>query len=231
MAKTTILIVEDDQDILDLISHHLVKEGYTVRTETNGSSALLQIGSLNPDLILLDIMLPGIDGLEICRQVKSNTDTADIPIIMVSAKDAEADITKGLDLGADDYVTKPFSPSVLASRVKAVLRRKKDQVRAKKMKDAPVVLSDLYIDPGKHSVRVKNRNVSLTMTEFQILYLLASNPGWVYTRYQIVEAVRGDSYHVTDRSVDVLVFGLRKKLEECGEYIETVRGIGYRFKE
>jgi two-component system alkaline phosphatase synthesis response regulator PhoP len=231
MKKENILIVEDDEDIRELISYNLEREGYTVTGVSCGEKALISIGGGKTSLIILDLMLPGIDGLTICKQLKNEEATSHIPIIMVTARGEEEDIVKGLELGADDYITKPFSIQVLCARVKAVLRRKHKNIETADTIDMPMTIHGLTIDPGRHKVTVRGKPVELTLTEFKILHHLAAHPGWVYTRYQIVEAVRGYDYNVTDRSVDVLIFGLRKKLGPCGDYIETVRGIGYRFRE
>ena len=229
MVKADILVVEDEEEILELVAYNLTKEGYAVRTVTSGEDALDKVRQQAPDLIVLDLMLPGLDGLEVCRKLKGESDTRDIPIIMLTAKSEEADIVTGLELGADDYMTKPFSRRVLLARVKAVLRRRSEPVAA----DASelVRMHDLVINPGRHEVLLNGEPVSLTLTEFRVLHFLASRPGWVFTRSQIVEAVRGDGYPVTDRSVDVQIVGLRKKLGEAGAYVETVRGVGYRFVE
>jgi two-component system phosphate regulon response regulator PhoB len=177
---------------------------------------------------VLDLMLPGIDGLEVARQLKQDLKTAGIPIVMLTAKGEEADIVTGLELGADDYITKPFSPRVLIARIKAVLRRQSTQP---KDPDQILNIGYLTIDSGRRAVSAAGNNVDLTFSEFEILLYLAARPGWVFTRSQIVDAVRGDNYPVTDRSVDVQIAGLRKKLGLHGDYIETVRGVGYRFKE
>ncbi|MBN1697091.1 MAG: response regulator [Spirochaetales bacterium] len=231
MKKEDILIVEDDEDIRELISFNLKNEGYRVIGVSSGEKALISIGEKKPALILLDLMLPGIDGLTMCEQLKKETVAGSIPIIIVTARGEEDDIVRGLEAGADDYITKPFSIQVLCARVKAVLRRKKRSDAAEDDSEIPVSIHDLTIDPKRHKSTVKGNPVELTLTEFRILHHLARHPGWVYTRYQLVEAVRGYDYNVTDRSVDVLIFGLRKKLGTCGDYIETVRGIGYRFRE
>ncbi len=228
MGKEAVLVIEDEQDIQELISYNLAREGYRVSGAVNGEEGLVRARKDAPEVILLDLMLPGIDGLEVCRQLKTDQSTRQIPIIMLTAKGEESDIVTGLELGADDYVTKPFSPKVLVARIRAVLRRKLSGPE-----DATVRTSiyDIVIDPGRHEVLVAGQSVVLTHTEFQILHLLARRPGWVYTRYQIVNQVRGDDAIVTDRSVDVQIVGLRKKLGDAGAYIETVRGVGYRFKE
>jgi two-component system phosphate regulon response regulator PhoB len=228
MAKETILVVEDDENILELITYNLSKEGYQITGAASGESAMTAAGKHLPDLVLLDLMLPGMDGLEVCRMLKGNSETKEIPVIMVTAKGEEADIVVGLELGADDYIIKPFSPKVLIARVRAVLRR----TRALPDDDsADVKIRDLVIRPGRHEALVGGQRVDLTVTEFRLLYLLARRPGWVFTRYQIVDALHGSDYPVTDRSIDVQVVGLRRKLGEAGSYIETVRGVGYRFKD
>jgi len=179
-------------------------------------------------LIVLDLMLPGIDGLESTKLLKNDQGTRDIPIVMLTAKGEEADIVTGLELGADDYITKPFSPRILVARVRAVLRR---NVKEPMEESSILRIHDLVIHPGRREVLIDGKPVQLTFTEFGILKFLARRPGWVFTRSQIVDAVRGDDYFVTDRSVDVQIVGLRKKLGPAGNYIETVRGVGYRFKE
>ena len=228
MAREHILVVDDDKDILELISYNLNKNGYRVTCVTTGEEALEKARSEAPDVLILDLMLPGLDGLEVCRILRKAPATSGIPIVMLTAKGEESDIVKGLELGADDYVTKPFSPKVLLARIKAVLRRKESpSVDA----SAPLKVHDVVIHPGRHEVLVVDEPVQLTLTEFKILHFLASRPGWVFTRYQIVDAVHGTDYPVTDRSVDVQIVGLRKKLGHAGRYIETVLGVGYRFKE
>ena len=229
MSHENILVVEDDEDILELIEHHLRREGYGLRSAACGEDALQLALAQPPDLVLLDLMLPGVDGLEVCRRLKRDPRTQMCPVIIVSAKGEEADVVAGLELGADDYVTKPFSPRVLLARVRAVLRRGLEQ--AQEDENAPIAIHDLFLHPGRHETLVAGEPVDLTFTEFGILHTLARRPGWVFTRSQIVNAVRGDDYPVTDRSVDVQVVGLRKKLGPAGMLIETVRGIGYRFKE
>ncbi|HHE55019.1 MAG TPA: response regulator transcription factor [Caldithrix abyssi] len=228
MAKAKIFIVDDEEDILDLVDYVLSKEGYTVERFHTGEEILRKVKSDLPNLILLDLMLPGVDGLDVCKLLKRTSNTANIPIIMLTAKGEEADIVTGLELGADDYIPKPFSTKILLARVKSVLRRR----TCKEMDQMEVIkVHDLVIHPGRREVLVKNKPVSLTYTEFSLLYFLAKRPGWVFTRYQIVDALRGEDYPVTERSVDVQVVGIRKKLGEAGKYIETVRGVGYRFRE
>ena len=228
MAKEKILAVDDEEDILELLRFNLSREGYQVSCASSGEEALRLVQSEIPDLIVLDLMLPGIDGLEVARRLKNDPNTKHIPIVMLTAKGEEADIVAGLELGADDYVTKPFSPRILVARVRAVLRRK---VQEAPKETSVIRIHDLVIDPRRHEVLVNGEPVQLTFTEFGILNYMARRPGWVFTRYQIVDAVRGEDYPVTDRSVDVQIVGLRKKLGPAGKYVETVRGVGYRFKE
>lgn len=228
MAREHILVVEDEEDILELLAFNLKKEGYHVATATSGEKAVELARRAPPDLILLDIMLPGMDGLEVCKMLKRDPVTINVPVVMLTAKGEEADIVTGLEIGADDYMTKPFSPRVLVARVRNLLRRKKQEVIEK---DASITRDDIVIHPGRHEVLIKGKVVDLTFTEFKVLQVLARRPGWVFTRQQIVDAVRGEDYAVTDRSVDVQIVGLRRKLGAYGNCIETVRGVGYRFKE
>jgi two-component system alkaline phosphatase synthesis response regulator PhoP len=228
MTATHVLVVEDDEDIQQLVEYNLLKEGFKVTVAENGEEGLRLARAEHPDLLLLDLMLPGMDGLTVCRTLKRDPATARLAVIMLTAKGEEADIVTGLELGADDYITKPFSPKVLLARVRAVLRRRGRPAREK---SAIIRVHDIAIDPGRHEVRVGDEIIDLTFTEFRLLQLLAARPGWVFTRYQIVNAIRGEDYVVTDRSVDVQVVGLRKKLGDAGAYIETVRGVGYRFKD
>jgi two-component system phosphate regulon response regulator PhoB len=229
MAREKILVVEDEEDILELIRYNLSKDGYQVFTVTSGEEAVETARRIIPDLILLDIMLPGMDGLETCRMIKREPITEKIPIVMLTAKGEESDIVTGLELGADDYMTKPFSPKVVIARIRNLLRRKG---RNDVDDSSTIKHKDLVIHPGRHEVLIKGKQVDLTFTEFSVLHFLTRRPGWVYTRQQIVDAVRGEDYPVTDRSVDVQIVGLRRKLgSTVGAYIDTVRGVGYRFKE
>ena len=228
MSRESILVVDDEEDILELVRYNLTKNGYRVTGVATGEDALQAALSSLPDLVVLDLMLPGVDGLEVCKLLKNNAKTAHIPVVMLTAKGEEADVVTGLELGADDYVTKPFSPRVLVARIRAVLRRKAKGVSAD---SSTLQVRELVVNPGRHEVLVNCEPVELTYTEFRLLHTLARRPGWVFTRQQIIDAVRGDNYPVTDRSVDVQVAGLRRKLGAYGEYVETVRGVGYRFKE
>jgi len=227
LDSKNIIVVEDDLDIRELISFNLANEGHQVFEANNGEVGIDKARNNNPDLILLDLMLPGIQGLDVCRIIKSNQETKEIPIIMVTALGQEEDIVKGLETGADDYITKPFSIKVLIARVNAVLKRS-IEVGEDKSKD--ILINGINIKTRSREVWVnKNLINDLTFSEFQILYLLAGHPGWVFTRYQIIDKIRGDNYPVTDRSVDFQIVGLRKKLGDAGKLIKTVRGVGYRF--
>lgn len=233
MIRQSVLVVEDEEDIRELVSYNLLKDGYQVAGVASGEDALTAVESKKPDLVLLDIMLPGLDGLRVCRKLKGNPKFESIPIIMLTAKGEERDIVAGLNMGADDYVTKPFSPKVLLARVQAVLRRAEVEhaVSEEEQESEIVEVRDLMIHPGRHEVFAGGKRVELTATEFKLLHFLAQRPGWVFTRQQILDGVHGDNYAITDRAVDVQIVGLRKKLGSVGSYIETVRGVGYRFKE
>jgi two-component system, OmpR family, alkaline phosphatase synthesis response regulator PhoP len=236
MIKQSVLVVEDEEDIRELVSYNLLKEGYQVAGVATGEEALSAIESKPPDVVLLDLMLPGLDGLSVCRKMKENELTRSIPVIMLTAKGEESDIVTGLNLGADDYIAKPFSPKVLLARLRAVLRRKEAEVGMSAQGDDDedqevIEIRDLNIHPGRHEVLVCGKPVELTATEFKLLYFLAQRPGWVFTRQQILDGVHGDNYAITDRAVDVQIVGLRRKLGAVGHYVETVRGVGYRFKE
>jgi len=228
MAREHILIVEDEEEIQELIIYNLSKEGFKTSAVTSGEDALKRARTERLDLILLDLMLPGMDGLDVCKALRKDEKTQAVPVVMLTAKGEESDVVTGLELGADDYIIKPFSPKVLVARIKSVLRRKSAEPLDE---STPLSIHDLVIHPGRREVLVGKTSVELTNMEFRVLHFLAGRPGWVFTRYQIVEGVRGDNYPVTDRSVDVLIVGLRRKLGDAGSYIETVRGAGYRFKE
>ena len=228
MAKEMILVVDDEEDILELVEYNLARSGYGVLSVTTGEDALRSARAESFDLVLLDLMLPGVDGLEVCRVLKNDPQTSSIPILMLTARGEETDIVAGLEAGADDYVTKPFSPRVLLARIKALLRR---SARSLPSVEERIKRGALEIDPGKREMHLDGRPVELTYTEFGLLHFLASRPGWVFTRDQIIDAVRGADYPVTGRSVDVQIVGLRRKLKSYGKNIETVRGVGYRFKE
>tara|TARA_B100001559_G_scaffold34412_1_gene25998 strand:+ start:95 stop:796 length:702 start_codon:yes stop_codon:yes gene_type:complete len=224
--KYSILVVEDEPDIAELIEFNLKNEGYNVLLASNGEKGIELARKKAPSLILLDLMLPGIHGIDVCRILNNDNDTNDISIIILTALGQEEDIIKGLETGADDYVTKPFSFPVLEARIQSVLRRRRNED-----KENDVVETDgIFISSRKREVEIDGKKIDdLTFTEFQILHLLASHPGWVFTRYQIIDKIRGDNYPVTDRSVDFQIVGLRKKMGAKGKLIKTIRGVGYRF--
>jgi len=228
MPKERILVVDDEEDLIELVRYNLVREGYQVTGAVSGEEAIKKARQETFDLFVLDLMLPGMDGLEVARQLKNQAKTKAVPIIMLTAKGEESDIVTGLELGADDYITKPFSPRILIARVRTVLRR---QLKTEAADGDFIHIHGLEIDPGRRVVKADGETLELTYTEFEVLKVLARRPGWVFTRSRIVDAVRGSDYPVTDRSVDVQIVGLRKKLGAFGKYIETVRGVGYRFRE
>ena len=229
MANEKILVVDDEEDILELIRFNLSREGYSIRCAATGENALKSLKTEPVDLIVLDLMLPGIDGFTVAKRIKGDPRIQHIPIIMLTAKGSETDVVTGLELGAEDYITKPFSPRILLARIHTVLRRNGSTGSASQK--ACIEHADLAIDLRKHELRVNDQKIDLTYTEFEVLTLMASKPGWAFTRSQIVDKVRGYNYNVTDRSVDVQIVGLRRKLGPYGHYIETVRGVGYRFKD
>ena len=227
MSKEKILVVDDEQDLVKLIRYHLEKDGYKVLSASNGEDALFLSRKERPELVILDLMLPGIDGLDVCKRLKADPELANTAIVMLTAKGEEVDITLGLKLGADDYVTKPFSPKELVARVQAVLRRSKISSATKDY----IEIEGITINTYKHEVKVKNETVPLTLTEFKLLHQLASKPGRVFTRDQLLDAVSGSETFVIDRTVDVHIASLRKKLKTYASRIVTIRGIGYKFKE
>jgi two-component system phosphate regulon response regulator PhoB len=244
--RRRVLIVEDEQDLCQLLEHNLSRDGFDVTVAYTGEEGLRLIGEQPLDLVLLDLMLPQMDGLEVCRRVKRDPATADVPIVMVTAKGEEPDIVTGLELGADDYITKPFSPRVLLARVRAVLRRQDTAATAAGDSDAnargaggagtardepTIEYGRLKLYPERHEAFVDDQQLELTATEFRLLRLLAGRPGRVFTRQQIIEMIHGGQSAVTDRSVDVQVVSLRRKLEPCADLIQTIRGVGYRFGE
>jgi len=227
--KRKVLIVDDESDIVEFVQYNLRKEMYETLSAADGPKALQAARQQRPDLILLDLMLPGIDGLEVCRALKAGRDTAHIPIIMLTAKGEETDIVTGLEIGADDYVSKPFSMRLLLARMKAVLRR----VAATEDKKPTSLLEirDLRIDDDRHEVTLHGQSLQLTLTEYKLLRFLAQHPGRVFTRTQILNNIQDEHVIVIDRAIDVHVAALRKKLGEAGKLVETVRGVGYRFRD
>ena len=227
MSKINILVVEDEKDILVLLKMYLTQEGYNISTAMSGQEAIDKINSHKPDLIMLDLMLPDFDGKDLCRLLKQNVKTQSIPIIILTAKNEDEDIITGLTIGADDYITKPFNFGVLIARIRTVLRRNCDMFN----NTSVIQIQDLEINPDTFQVKVGENIIDLTNMEFQTLYLLTSNPGRVFSRNQILDAVKKDSITNLDRSIDALILRLRKKLSTDKNYIETVWGIGYRFRE
>lgn len=222
-----ILIVEDDDDIRELVGFNLEMSGFSVIKCSNGEDGLEKIEKEKPDLVLLDVMLPGIDGFEVCRRIKKNQNIRETPVLMLTARTDDEDIINGLETGADDYITKPFRPKILLAKVKTALRRS-NQGSSDQEQSALINIHGISIDHNRYEVKLDGDEVHLSVTEFSILEYLAKNPGFVYSRNQIIDSVKGDGYAVTERSVDVQILGIRKKLGDYGRYIETVRGIGYR---
>ena len=227
MSKGRILVVDDEEDILELVKYNLEREGYLVDCVDTGEEAIERAVAIRPDGILLDLMLPGVDGIEVCRELRKNPDTRTIPIIMMTAKGEEADVVSGLEVGADDYVPKPFSTKVLVARLRALLRRTAGETDS----EAGEVIrrGTFLLDLGRREASINGKPLDLTFTEFEILRLLAKRPGWVYSRSRIVNEIKGSDYPVTERAVDVQIVGLRKKLGDA-DLIETVLGVGYKFK-
>ena len=226
MSIGKIFLVEDEESIQELIRYNLIKEGYSIEMANNGRDAIAKIEKELPDVVILDLMLPDMDGLEICRLLKKNSNTEKINVIMLTAKGEESDVIVGLEMGADDYVTKPFSPKVLVSRIKAVLRRSSTRIPKD---DETLKYKELVLMPSLHKFLVRGKEVQLTASEFSILHILMRQCDWVFTRSKIVNALRGNEYPVTERSVDVHIVSLRKKLGPYAEYLKTVRGVGYKF--
>jgi len=226
MSKRKILIIEDDRDIVEMLEYNLKEEGYETVSALNGEQGVELAGKERPDLIILDIMLPIMDGFEVCRTLKNDDGLAHIPIIILSAKSQETDKVVGLELGADDYVTKPFSPRELIARMRAILRRGREEHINNRIQRGQI-----SIDRTRHKVTVGGKEISLTLTEFKLLEFMARRPGAVFSRARILDAVAGDDAIVCDRTVDAHIKSLRQKLDSAKDYIETIRGAGYRFKE
>ncbi len=226
MENNKILVVEDEEDISELVCYNLKKAGFETETAFSGEEALKKLEKSDPELVLLDVMLPNINGFDVLRKIRAEERFRKISVIMLTAKGSDVDVVKGLELGAEDYISKPFSPSVLIARIKSVLKRKGEFAKGDIIK-----IDKLVINPEKYEVTIDDNQIDLTISEFQILCFLAKKKGWAMSRYQIINVIKGEDHFVTDRAVDVMIVGLRKKLKEYGEYIETVRGVGYRFKE
>ena len=230
MDQAKIVVVEDEGDIREILQYTLSREGFRVATAKDGRDGLQTIRKQLPDLVLLDLMMPGMDGLDVCRELKSDSETSEIAVMMLTAKGEESDVVLGLGLGADDYLQKPFSPKELVARVKAVLRRT-SHGKFIESESTAIVRGDLRIDPVRHRVTLADDEIPLTATEFRILALLARQPGRVFTRAQILADSRGDNAMAFERSVDAHVRSIRKKLGDKRELVETVHSIGYRFQE
>ena len=229
MHKGTVLVIDDEKDLIELVRYNLEKEGFDVVAATDGRSGLDIASRHRPELIVLDVMMPGVDGLEVCRQLRGAEPTRQIPLIMLTARASEADRVVGLELGADDYVTKPFSPRELVARVKAVLRR---SAPSDAREEGRILRhGDVVVDPARPEVRAEGKPVSLTATEFRILQYLASRPGRVLSRDEIIDAALGRGAVVLDRTIDVHITAIRRKLGRAGEMIETVRGFGYKLRD
>ena len=229
MPSERILVIEDEADLREVMAYNLRREGYRVATAANGADGLAGVQAQKPDLILLDLMLPDLGGLEVCRRVRQDTSLAGTPIIMVTAKGEETDVVVGLGVGADDYVTKPFSVKELVARVGAVLRR--GGHAAEEDATRPLRRGPVDIDPGRHEVLVDGAPVQLTATEFRLLHFLAKRPGRVYEREVLLRRVLGDDAFQVERNIDVHIRSIRKKLGERRDMIETVRGVGYKFRD
>lgn len=233
MSKPKIVIIEDEPDISEVIRYNLERDGYQVYSAEDGEEGLQSVREIVPDLVLLDLMLPGMDGLEVCRQIRADERTQQIPVIMVTAKGDERDVVAGLDLGADDYVAKPFGPRELVARVRALLRRAPEPVPVgdDAEQGRRVSIAGLLIDPARFEVALDGKPVEFTATEFRLLHFMAQRPGRVYTRERLVKEARGEDVVILDRNIDVHVRSIRKKLGEEREFIRTVRGVGYRFRD
>jgi two-component system, OmpR family, alkaline phosphatase synthesis response regulator PhoP len=227
MPKKLVLTIDDEKDLIELVRYNLEKEGFRVRGALDGETGLAMALQEKPDIVLVDLMLPGIDGLEVCRRLRADSRTTAIPLIMLTAKSGESDRVVGLELGADDYITKPFSPRELIARVRALLRR----ISGSQEPPALLRRGDLVIDVERRQVACGDREIELTATEFRMLHFLASHPGRVYSRGELIDNVLGRDVEVLDRTVDVHILALRRKLEKHGAWVETVRGFGYRFKQ
>ena len=230
MPKHTVFVVDDEVDIRELLAYNLKRENFEVVTAEDGETALEMIGEKPPDLIVLDLMLPGIDGYHVCYELKNNPDTKSIPIIMLTAKGEESDEVIGFGIGADDYISKPFSPKVLVARINAVLRRRGIAAPEEEDEQPVITANELIINPNRHEVTLSGEEIRLTPIEFKVLHFLASSPGRVFTRKRIIDEAQGEDVFITERTVDVHVVALRRKLGDHAHLIETVRGVGYKFK-
>lgn len=228
MAKASILIIEDDPDIVELLQYNLEKEGFPVRTAGDGETGLQAARRYKPGMILLDLMMPGMDGLEVCQHLKRDPSTSSIPLMMITAKSQESDVVAGLELGADDFLSKPFSPREVVARVRAVLRRGQGET---KHVTTRIELDSVVLDKERYEIEVKGELVEFTRAEFRLIWALASSPGRVFARHELVEHITAGETFISDRNVDVHVSAVRKKLGEAGDLIRTVRGVGYKIRD
>jgi len=229
--KKKILVVDDEKDIVDILKYNLERENeFEVLTASNGKEALAH-AAMNPDVIILDIMMPEINGFEVCKQLKNNPATAGIPVIFLTAKENEIDEILGLEIGADDYISKPISPRKVLARIKSVIRRSQNEKQVQTISDDNIKFKNLEIDTASHSVKIKEREIFFPKKEFQLLHFLLANRGKVYSREILLNRIWGENIYVVDRTVDVHVAKVREKLGEYAEYIETIKGLGYRFKD
>ncbi len=229
MRKSTLLVIEDDPDIVELVRYNLEREGFRVLHQGDGERGLAEAQRLQPELVVLDLMLPGLDGLEVCRRLRSQEGTREVPVLMLTAKGEEADVVVGLEMGADDYLTKPFSPRELVARVRALLRRS-ERGTAEPGKTR-IELGELVLDLTRHEVLFRGEPVPLTRAEFRLLWTLAQRPGRVYSRNELVDEITAGEALIIDRNVDVHVSSIRRKLGEAGKVIATVRGVGYKCRD
>lgn len=228
LSEDKILIIEDDSDISELVQYNLEREGYKVFASANGESGFTQATQLKPDLIVLDLMLPGLDGLSVCRKLRAHPITAEVPIVMLSAKGEESDVVVGLEMGADDYVTKPFSPKELLARIRAVMRRPRLNSATTEGRRS---IGPVTLDSDRHEAYLNNEPLVLTLAEYKLLFALTSRPGRVFTREQLLEKITGGETYVIDRNIDVHIRAIRKKLGDYADFIQTVRGVGYKCRE
>jgi two-component system phosphate regulon response regulator PhoB len=229
--KKRIFVVDDEQDIRDILKINLEKEGYSVHCYPSADAAKKALNSMVPDIMLLDIMMEGMDGYEFCRNLRSEERFRHIPVIFLSAKSNELDKVVGLEIGADDYMTKPFSLSELKSRVKAVLRRSAPAAEDRSSGRSDITFKEMTLHPQEYRLTIQNEDVKLTKTEFEILYLFMKNAGKIFTRDNIIDSVKGDDVYVVDRTIDVHIMNLRKKLGPYKQTIMTFSGVGYGFRE
>jgi DNA-binding response OmpR family regulator len=226
-AKDRILVIEDDPDIQELVAYNLEREGFQVHVCDDGEAGLRKAASWKPALVLLDLMLPGVEGLEVCRQIRSAKETRRTPVVMLTAKGEESDVVLGLGMGADDYIAKPFSPKEVIARIRAILRR----VASSGEKPERLSAGPFEIDVDRHEVQVRGKSVVLTLAEYRLLCALVSQPGRVFTRDLLLDRITGGESVIIDRNIDVHIRALRKKLKRNAEWIVTVRGVGYKLKE